>query len=237
VGASQAAGPTGGRGLLVVLEGGEGVGKTTQWEWLAAWLRAAGRDVLPLREPGGTPPGDRIRALLLSPDETLAPETEALLFAASRAELLARTLQPALARGVCVLLDRYVLSTYVYQGAGRGLDTAALRVINRFATGGLVPDLTLLLTLPLAEARARARARRLPDRLEQEAEEFHARVAAGFARAATSAWQAAHPECGPIEAVDALGTRDEVAARCRQALQRRWPEHFGRPAGIMQHPA
>jgi dTMP kinase len=237
VAASDAAERPVSRGVLVVLEGGEGVGKTTQWERLAAHLAGTGRDVLALREPGGTPPGDRIRELLLTPDDTLAPETEALLFAASRAELLTRAVRPALARGALVLLDRYLLSTYVYQGAGRGMDGGALRAINRFATGGLVPDLTLLLTLPLAEARHRARARLLPDRLEREAEVFHARVAEGFALASTPAWQAEHPECGPIVPIDALGTRDAVAARCIEALHRRWPEQFGPSAGIIEQSA
>lgn len=224
------------RGALLVLEGGEGVGKTTQWERLAQLLRETGRDVLALREPGGTPPGDAIRTLLLDPEGALAPETEALLFAASRAELLSRAVRPALVRGAIVLLDRYLLSTYVYQGAARGLDPAALRAINAFATGGLIPDLTLLLTLPLDEARARARARLLPDRLEREAEAFHARVAAGFAAASDPAWQAAHPECGPIVAVDASGTRDAVTARCRQVLVTHGPtpvlELFAAAPGI-----
>ncbi len=225
------------RGPFVVLEGGEGVGKTTQWERLAEHLRTGGRESLALREPGGTPPGDAIRFLLLDPDGALAPETEALLFAASRAELLARAVRPALARGAFVLLDRYLLSTYVYQGVARGLDPVALQAINRFATGGLVPDLTLLLTLPFDEAQARAHARGVPDRLEQEGATFHERVAHGFASAAEPAWQAEHPECGPIVAVDATGTREQVTARCLGILSERWPEHFGQVAGTTGHPA
>jgi dTMP kinase len=216
----------------VVLEGGEGVGKTTQWERLREWLRASGHTVLALREPGGTPPGDAIRSLLLDPVGTLAPETEALLFAASRAELLARSVRPALAQGTLVLLDRYLLSTYVYQGVARGLSTESLRTINQFATGGLVPDLTLLLGLPLDEAQRRAKARGAPDRLEQEPDGFHARVSAGFAEALSAEWQASHPECGPIVAVDASGTREEVTARCIDMLVTRWPEQFARSAGM-----
>jgi dTMP kinase len=106
------------RGPFVVLEGGEGVGKTTQWERLREWAADVRATVLALREPGGTPPGDAIRSLLLDPVGALAPETEALLFAASRAELLTRAVRPALAQGTLVLLDRYLLSTYVYQGRG-----------------------------------------------------------------------------------------------------------------------
>jgi len=217
----------------VVLEGGEGVGKTTQWERLREWVRSSGQSVLALREPGGTPPGDAIRTLLLDPvGVALAPETEALLFAASRAELLTRAVRPALAQGTLVLLDRYLLSTYVYQGVARGLSADALRAINQFATGGLVPDLTLLLNLPLDEAQRRAKARGAPDRLEQEADGFHARVSAGFAEALTAEWQQTHTECGPIVSVDASGTREEVTARCIDILALHWPEHFARPAGI-----
>jgi dTMP kinase len=218
-------------GPFVVLEGGEGVGKTTQWEQLREWVRASGQPVLALREPGGTPPGDILRALLLDPVGALAPETEALLFAASRAELLARAVRPALAQGTLVLLDRYLLSTYVYQGVARGLAAESLRAINQFATGGLVPDLTLLLSLPLEEAQRRTKARGAPDRLEQEANGFHARVASGFATVLSPEWQQAHPECGPIVAVDATGTREAVTARCIRVLAERWPEHFARRTG------
>jgi dTMP kinase len=220
------------RGRLLVLEGGEGVGKTTQWERLAERLSHGARELLALREPGGTAAGDRLRELLLDPDGTLAPPTEALLFAASRAELIARAVRPALDRGAVVLLDRFLLSSYVYQGSARGLDLADLRAANRLATGGLTPDLTLLLALPLEEARRRARARLLPDRLEREAEAFHARVAAGFAEASGAAWQAAHPECGPILTIPADGSRDAVTARCLDAIATRWPELFATAAGI-----
>lgn len=202
------------RGALVVLEGGEGVGKTTQWERLASAMRTDGHDVLALREPGGTPPGDAIRDILLRSDFSLAPVTEALLFAASRAELLARTVRPAIARGTTVLLDRFLLSTYMYQGVGRGLPIDMLRTINASATGGLVPDCTLVLQVPLTEAQLRRTARGQHDRMEQEAPAFHARVAQGFADALAPSWQQAHPECGPLRAVDATGTPEMVTARC-----------------------
>ena len=214
------------RGLLIVLEGGEGVGKTTQWNRLVTRLQELGHEVIALREPGGSPPGDVIRSLLLGPDHELAPATEALLFAASRAELVSRSVRPALERGVIVVLDRYLLSTYVYQGVARGLPMDGLRAMNDFATGGLVPDCTLLLRLPLDEAMARTRARGAPDRLEQETDGFHARVAAGFDVSVSEQWQAEHPECGPIEPISAAGTPDEVALRCYDVLARRWPARF-----------
>ncbi len=214
------------RGLLIVLEGGEGVGKTTQWRLLVDHLVRSGETVVSLREPGGTPPGDVIRALLLESGHELAPATEALLFAASRAELLARAVGPALTRGDVVVLDRYLLSTYVYQGVARGLPMEGLRSVNEFATGGLVPDLTLLLRLPLDEALSRTKARGAPDRLERETDVFHARVAAGFDASVSPEWQNQHPECGPIEEVLATGTQEEVALRCITRLQQRWPARF-----------
>lgn len=220
-------------GLLLVLEGGEGVGKTTQWQRLADWMVASGHEVLALREPGGTPSGDRIRTLLLDPASQLSPLTEALLFAASRAELVADAVRPALARGVIVLLDRYLLSTYVYQGVARGIPMDGLRSINQFATGGLVPDCTLLLRLPLDEALARTHARGAPDRLEQETRSFHERVARGFESAGEPAWQSSHPECGPVVPVSAQGSPDEVAARCVAVLSEKWPSRFG---GLLPSP-
>ncbi len=219
-------------GLLLVLEGGEGVGKTTQWHRLATRLGEAGLEVLALREPGGTPSGDAIRSLLLNPASQLSATTEALLFAASRAELVSQAVRPALERGVIVLLDRYLLSTYVYQGVGRGVAMDGLRSINQFATEGLVPDCTLLLRLPLDEALARTHARGAPDRLEQETRSFHERVARGFEAAGDSQWQSRHPECGPIVPVSADGSPDEVAARCLAVLTGKWPALFG---GVPAH--
>ena len=204
--------------MLVVLEGGEGVGKTTQWRQLAQALRDAGREVVAVREPGGTAAGDRVRALLLDPDAPLTAEAEALLFAASRAQLVREVIQPALARGALVLVDRFLLSTYAYQGAGRGLPMAALRSINAVATAGLAPTCTVLLTLPLPEAMARMAARGAADRMEREEAAFHARVAHAFTEALSPAWQAAHPEVGPVCAVDAAGPPEVVLARCLAVL-------------------
>lgn len=213
-------------GLMLVLEGGEGVGKTTQWQRLADQLSAAGHAVVALREPGGTAVGDVLRTVLLDPSATLSTQTEALLFAASRAELVSRVIQPALRDGAIVLVDRFLLSTYVYQGAGRGLTIDALRSINQFATRGLRPDLTLLLTMPLDDALGRMLQRGTADRMEREAHDFHERVHRGFVDATDLAWQARYPEVGPIVTVDANGSADEITRRCAAHLTMRWPERF-----------
>ncbi len=205
-------------GCFIVMEGGEGVGKTTQWTSVARALTTAGHRVVALREPGGTPAGDRLRALLLDPASTLAPNTEALLFAASRAQLVHDVIRPARARGAVVLVDRFLLSTYAYQGAGRGLALDVLRSINHAATGGLAPDLTLLLDLPLDEALGRVQARGIADRMEREGRAFHLRVQEAFHAATSAAWQAAHPEIGTIVTIDAEGRPDDVTMRCLAAL-------------------
>lgn len=209
------------RGPLIVFEGAEGAGKTTQLRRLASWLESGGRVVHALREPGGTPLGDEIRRLLLDPASDIAPRAEALLFMASRAQLVERLVRPALEAGQVVLLDRFFLSTYAYQGAGRGLPEAQVRQANAVATSGLVPDVTLLLTLPVREGLARAERRGARDRMEQNADEFHHRVSEAFTTFATVAWQAQHPECGPIVIVDASGSEDAVFARVRAAVEDR----------------
>lgn len=218
------------RGLFVVLEGGEGVGKTTQWSRLADTLRAVGHDVVAVREPGGTPAGDAIRSLLLDPSSQLAPESEALLFAASRAQLVRDVIRPALDRGAVVLVDRFLLSTYAYQGAGRGLSMDSLQAVNHVATGGLAPDLTLLLAVPLATAQTRMHARGETDRLEREHVSFHERVRDAFDRALSAEWQALHPEIGPVVAVSAERAPDAVTVSCLEAFVARWPERFAAAA-------
>ena len=213
-------------GCFIVLEGGEGVGKTTQWRRLADALAAAGHSVVALREPGGTPAGDALRAVLLDTQSALTPETESLLFAASRAQLVRDVIAPAMQRGAVVLVDRFLLSTYAYQGRGRALSLTALREVNAFATGGLAPDLTLLLSLPLDESMARMHARGSADRMEREDAAFHGRVRAAFDEALQPAWQAQHPEIGPVVAVDAGGDASVVTGRCLAALATKWPHRF-----------
>jgi dTMP kinase len=167
------------RGLLLALEGGEGAGKSTQARLLAIWLRDQGFDVVATHEPGATKVGMRLRALLL--DNThhgLTPRAETLMYAADRAEHVAAVMRPALERGAVVVTDRYVDSTLAYQGAGRQLPVAEIAQLNQWATGGLQPDLTILLDLPPAEGLGRRA--RSGDRLESEPTEFHQRVRTGF---------------------------------------------------------
>ena len=219
------------RGRLVVIEGAEGVGKTTQVRRLCERLALAGIPALCLREPGGTPLGDEIRHLLLEPDGDVSPRAEALLYMASRAQLVEREIVPALERGTHVVLDRFFLATYAYQVAGRGLSEDAVRAANAFATQGLVPDVTLLLEMPVAEALGRVGSRGAPDRLEQSGDDFHHRVADAFAQFDDEQWQRAHPESGAVVRLDAMGSEETVAGRIESALVGRWPETFGLLAG------
>ena len=213
-----------GPGRVIVFEGGEGSGKSTQLRRLSGVLGERGVAHTCLREPGGTPLGTEVRRMLLDRASDIEPRAEALLFMASRAQLVQREIRPALARGEVVLLDRFFLSTYAYQVAGHHLSEADVRSANRFATDGLVPDLTLLLRFPAHEGLARAAARPAAhDRMEAMGESFHARVAAALGTFAEPAWQAAHPECGPIVDVDASGPEADVAARVLAVVTHRWP--------------
>jgi dTMP kinase len=213
--------------LLIVLEGPEAVGKSTQIRLLQAWLTESRVDVISVREPGGTPVGDEIRRVLLDPSSSLSSRSEALLFMASRAELVDRMIRPALDRKAVVLVDRFFLSTYAYQVFGRGLDERDVRAANHLATGGLVPTLTLLLGLPLAESLARMERRRTgQDRMERSSRDFHERVAGGFDTFKGGDWQKAHPECGPIRSIDAAGSEQQVFGRLKQAVIDGWPGSF-----------
>lgn len=211
---------------LIVLEGPEGAGKTTQLRMLSEWIAARGGNVVSVREPGGTPLGDEIRRLLLDPASDITPRAESLLFMASRAQLVEREVTPALASGATVLVDRFFLSTYAYQVAGRGLPHDEIGAANRLAVGELRPDLTLLLSLPVEEGLARAARRGAHDRMEQADGGFHERVARAFAEFATSGWQRAHPEAGPVVAVDARGSVKDVFTRVLACLAQRWPKTF-----------
>jgi dTMP kinase len=202
---------------LVVLEGPEGSGKTTQIRLLGDWLASERRPALMMREPGGTKLGDEVRRLLLHGTE-ITPRAESLLFMASRAELVEREIQPALTSGSVVLLDRFFLSTYAYQVAGRGLPHDQVGAANALATSGLRPDLTILLSLPVEEGLARAAKRGAKDRMEQANLDFHKRVAAAFAEFATADWQRSHPEAGPVVTIDATGSEQEVHQRIVAAL-------------------
>ncbi|GMA16179.1 dTMP kinase [Deinococcus metallilatus] len=174
-------------GLFVSFEGPEGAGKSTQLAWLAARLAEAGVPHVVTREPGGTPLGTRVREVLLDPLLNIDPLPEFLLYSASRAQLVGNVICPALARGEAVLCDRYADSSLAYQGAGRGLDPTFLAALTREVTGGLVPDLTVLLDLDPALGLARAASRGQPDRLERADLGFHGRVRAGFLALAAQA--------------------------------------------------
>jgi dTMP kinase len=165
-------------GLFVVFEGGDGVGKSRQTEWLASWLGEQGLEVVRTFEPGDSPVGQQIRRIVLSPDtRALSPRAEALLYAADKAQHVDAVVRPALARGAVVISDRYVDSTLAYQGAGRVLDRDEVEWINRWATEDLRPDVTVLMDLDPSEGVGSLAER---DRIEAEPDDFHARVRAGF---------------------------------------------------------
>ena len=171
------------RGLFITLEGIEGSGKSTQISHLADLLSQTGRPVLKTREPGGTATAEAIRHILLtaSSHEPVTPQAEALLIFAARCQHVTHLIVPALQQGTVVLCDRFSDSTLAYQGFARGLDLQWLRTANEFATGGLTPDLTLLLDLPVSAGLARRRADRgQQNRLDREAERFHRKVRRGF---------------------------------------------------------
>jgi dTMP kinase len=200
------------RGFLVTIEGIDGAGKSTLAQALADALAARGLRVELLREPGGVEVSEQLRALVKDPSLAVAPRTEALLYAAARAQLVEERLRPLLAEGTLVLLDRFVDSSLAYQGAGRGLGIDEVRAINRFATGPLSPDRTLLLRIAPAFARARQRGRALePDRLESEGDDF-------FATIATAYDQLARAEPERIRAIDATLAPERVLASALAAL-------------------
>lgn len=168
--------------MFITIEGPDGSGKSTQIKMLADFLRRQGRDVLATREPGGTLIGDQIRACLHDvANREMTAATEILLYSASRAQLVEEAIRPALAAGRIVLCDRYADSTMAYQGYGRGLDLDALRQITHFATGGLKPDLTLLLDMPVAEGlRRRAQNGQEMNRMDRQTLAFYERVRDGY---------------------------------------------------------
>jgi len=215
------------RGKLIVFEGAEGAGKTTQIRLLMDRLTAAHIPCIAMREPGGTPVGDAIREILLHPEQEITDATEALLFMASRAELIAREILPSLIEGKVVLLDRFFLSTYAYQIFGRGLSETEIRAANRLATGGLTPDITLLLDVPAAEGLGRADARGARDRMERSDDDFHRRVTNAFRKFADPKWQHSHPECGPINLIDGTGDEMTVYRRVIEVLASAFPKPFG----------
>lgn len=206
-------------GVFITFEGPEGSGKTTQIRLLTACLEADGYDVLTTREPGGTPIGDQIRAVVHNVANTeMVAEAEILLYSASRAQLVGQLIRPALTQGQVVLSDRYADSTTAYQGYGRGLDLAALTQITTFATGGLTPDLTIYLDCSVEEGlKRKQQAFELNagewNRLDQETVEFHRRVRDGYLALA-----AAEPDRWLI--VDACRSIKEIQEEIQEAVKR-----------------
>ena len=179
--------PTGSRrsGIFVTFEGIEGTGKSTQIARVSARLRSQGREVTEVREPGGTDMGEALRKILLAPArEGITPQAELFLYLASRAQLVAHRIRPALAAGRIVIADRFGDASVAYQGGGRALGEERVRSLVHFATGGLRPDRTYLLDLAPEASLARVRSRGTPDRLEGEALTFHRRVRAAYRRLA-----------------------------------------------------
>ena len=199
-------------GKFIVLDGPEGAGKTTQVERLVRWLRENGRQATAVRDPGSTPVAERIRDVLLDkrlPD--MDARTEVFLYMASRAEMVARVIRPALGVGLVVVSDRFVSSTVAYQGSAGGIDPAVIWDLGRVACGGIEPDLTVILDLPVDAGFARLV--REHDRIESKDRSYHEKVRQGFLGMAQ-----ARPDCFAV--VDAQRSPDEVAAAVREAVTR-----------------
>ncbi len=201
------------RGRFITLEGGEGVGKSTQLQRLAGALRARGLDVVETREPGGSPGAEAIRALLLQGGEDRwNAETEALLFAAARGDHVARTIRPAIEAGKWVLSDRFLDSSLAYQGGAGGVGEAAIRQLHAIGSGGLLPDRTLLLSLPDGADRARLRDGGAADRIGGRGEAYHSDVPSAFDRLA-----GAEPD--RFRTIDSSGLPETVTDRLLAALE------------------
>lgn len=192
------------RGTFITLEGVDGAGKSSFLPSIEQRLRAAGRDVLLTREPGGTPVGEKLREILLN--DAATPLTEVLLMFAARMEHLNGVILPAISAGRCVLCDRFTDATYAYQGAGRGIDVQRIAALEDWVQAGRQPDLTILFDLPVEVARERSSSARSPDRFESERLEFFARVREGYLRRA-----AQFP--GRFRVIDASRPMADVAAQ------------------------
>ena len=205
------------RGRFITLEGGEGVGKSTNLARVVGWLEARGVEVVRTREPGGTPRAEAIRRLLLDPEEPepLDDDAELLLVFAARAQHLAQVIRPALARGAWVVCDRFTDATFAYQGGGRGIDSARIAELEAFVQRGLSPDLTLLLDMPMTAAQRRLDQRgERRDRFEQEHAEFFESVRQAYLARAES-------EPQRFAVIDASGSREVVGEQIESVLEAR----------------
>jgi dTMP kinase len=200
------------RGRLITIEGIDGAGKSTLAAALLDALTARGIDVTLLREPGGVPAAERIRELVIDPDLHVTPRTEALLYAAARAQLVQEAIEPLLRDGRWLLLDRFIDSSLAYQGGGRQLGIDSVRAINEFAIRTARPDRTLLLLIDADRGRSRSRSRAgRPDRLEREQNDFFDRTTAAYLELASE-------DADRIRAIDATRPPDEVLAAALEAL-------------------
>jgi dTMP kinase len=208
------------RGLFLSLDGPDGAGKTTQATRLAAWLATRGREVVTCRDPGGTPLGERLREIVLDRATShLALRAEMLIYMASRAQLVEEVIRPALAAGRLVVSDRFLLANIVYQGAAAGLSSTEVAQVGRVATGGLLPDLTLVLDIDPPSARARVGQAR--DRIEDRPADYQRRVREGFLNLARAAGRGGCPEYpAPVIVIDAAADADRVFERICSEVER-----------------
>ena len=205
------------RGSFLTIEGGEGAGKSTMMDRVAAWLESRGRQVVRTREPGGTELAEKVRQILLDKTNTgLSDQAELLLVFASRAQHLTELIRPALARGDTVLCDRFTDATWAYQGGGRGVPAEDIAVLERLVHGDLQPDLTLLLDLPVEQGLQRASRRSESDRFEEGSLGFFERVREAYLRRAAAAPQR-------FVVIDASGGVEQVWERVEAALRQRMP--------------
>lgn len=196
-------------GLFITLEGVDGAGKSSHLDWLAEWFRARGRTVCMTREPGGTPLGEKLRAIVLH--DAMHAETEALVMFAARREHIEAVIRPALGRDEVVISDRFTDASFAYQCGGRGLPESKLEALEEWVHADLQPDLTLLFDVPGEVAQARLAAARTPDRFEQEKLDFHARVRAAYLARASK-----HPE--RIRVLDGSQTLEAVRDQLEKVL-------------------
>lgn len=206
--------------LFISFEGLDHSGKSTQVRRLESALRQHGREVLVLREPGGTPIGEQIRRILLdTASEGLTDSAEVLLFSASRSQLVEQVIRPALRRGVIVICDRFVDSTTAYQGSGRGIDASIIAAVNRAATMGVVPDRTFFLDVPLAELARRATAAGIAkDRIERNGTDFYQRIRSGFLQIAAREDR--------FTIIDGMQSEDDVAAAIMKSVETLLTQHL-----------
>jgi dTMP kinase len=203
---------------FITFEGSEGSGKSTQVQRLAARLERSGVAYLVTREPGGTPIGETIRELLqfASHNSGMTPETELLLFEASRSQLVREVIKPALERGMCVIADRFLDSTTAYQGAARKLDREMVEGLNAFAVGDCIPDVTFVLDIDAASAKSRMQEPRRQDRMEQEPAEFYERVRGGYRELAAR-------EANRVVLINGARNADQIENEIWKALCSRFP--------------